>query len=305
MTIYDIETQAIERIEGVSRDQVAGFMEGAQKPLIFSGLDEDFAFLREWNLDFFSSIEAEVPVQKPESDGVNYFYKYFKLSLADFVERIRGGENLYLGARQILKDGGVTSNRDGLASLEPQFVVPPWVDRSRIYSANLWIGAGDNRTLLHYDPWDGVLMLGSGKKEFVLLPRSETSKVYPYGALDYKSLIQRKVLHSKIRPLDVQEKYQAKFSKAKGYRGTISAGEMIFIPAGFWHFVNSTEINIGVNFFIHFKDRRLLWQEPIRSYWIKDNITLAPIRWYYVLKRRTGRLIRLFYPNFRREKAPN
>jgi len=139
-------------------------------------------------------------------------------------------------------------------------------------------------------------MLAEGQKEFIILPETETSRVYSYGALNFISLYLGKVLHSKIHPLNVQKRYQEKFSKAEGFRGTITAGEMIFIPAGFWHYVKSSDLNIGINFFVHVKDRGLHWTQPLRSFWIKDNITLWPVRMVWELRHRVFRAIRNFFP---------
>ncbi|MFT7128297.1 MAG: hypothetical protein ACI89U_000403 [Gammaproteobacteria bacterium] len=296
MDIYDLKVEPIERIESASVDEVLKLVSEARRPVIFSGLDSDFEFLQKWDLDFFAKLDTAVPVQRPEPDGVNYFVKYQETPMKDFVNRIRDGENLYIGAKQILRNGGLRSDKDGLGVLAEHLTIPPWVERSGISTANLWIGAGNNHTLLHYDPWNTILMLAKGKKEFIVLPERETSKVYPYGALNFWSLYLGKVLHSKIRPLNIQKRYQAKFSKAEGFRGIISAGEMIFIPAGYWHYVKSSELNIGINFFINIKDSGLRWTQPLRSFWIKDNITLWPVRMLWKLKYKMFRSIRYFFP---------
>jgi hypothetical protein len=206
-------------------------------------------------------------------------------------------EKLYIGARQILGSGGKRSDLHGLGALAEKFVIPPWVDRERIQSANLWAGAGDNHTLLHFDPWDGVLMLGQGYKRFILIPDTQTSKLQAYSALDFPALLKGKVLHSKISPLNVQKRYQKNFSKVEGVmQGDLNPGEMIFIPVGFWHYVESSGQNIGVNFFIHFKDRKLNWSEPMRTYWIKDNITLWPTRYYKRIRAAVVRQVRKRFP---------
>ena len=296
MNIHDLKTQPIERVENASSDDVARIIAQGRRPVIFSGLDKDFEFLRKMNLDFFEKLNANVPVQKPESDGVNYFVKYFRMPLAEFVQRIRAGEGLYIGARQFMENGGVRSSKDGLAELYDHVKPPKWIDQARVWTANLWIGAGNNRTLLHYDPWDGFLMLGAGKKEFLIFPGSETHRMYPVGILDYPKLMKGAVLHSRIRPLDVQKQYQKEFSKVEGFRGTITAGEMIHIPAGYWHYVESTDLNIGVNFFVHFKDSSLNFEEPLRSYWLMYNVTLWPIRWFEASRRFASRVYHLFVP---------
>ena len=301
MNIHDLETVPIERITGISGEEISGLINGTRRPLIFYGFDKEFAPLKEWNLDFFSRLDTSVPVQAPESDGVNYFVKYFRVPAREFVDRINNGEGLYIGAREILKKNGLRSDKDGLGDLADKLKLPDWIDKSRIWSVNLWVGAGNNKTLLHYDPWDGVLMLVEGKKEFILFPETESSKMYQHSALDFKALNQGAVLHSKIRPLDVQERYREKFSQARGYRGTISAGEMIYIPAGFWHYVESSDLNIAINFFLNFKDRSLNFREPLRTYWIKDNITLWPVKLFWKTRFRAITMIRYFFP----KKEPN
>lgn len=296
MDIYDLPCKPIERIGSATQEDVTRLMSEARRPLIFPGLCRDSEFVRLWNLDFFETLGTQVPVQEPEPDGVNYFVKYNRIPIQDFVKRIRDGEKLYIGAREIMKQRGRRSDKDGLGDLAAKITIPEWVDVARISSSNLWVGAGDNHTLLHYDPWNSILMLARGTKEFIVLPATETSKVYPFGAFNFRSLYLGKVLHSRIRPLNVQERFVAKFSQAKGYRGTISAGDVIFIPAGFWHYVKSTDLNIGINFFVHTKDRSLHRKQPLRSFWIKDHITLWPIRIIWKMKSRVFRAIRYFFP---------
>jgi len=247
-------------------------------------------------LDFFSHIHTKVPIQKPEKDGVNYFYKYFNLPLSEFSQRIKAGENLYIGARKISKAGGERTDEHGLGELVNTLKIPAWLEPERISSTNLWAGAGNNQTLLHYDPWDSILLLGQGEKMFLVYPDSESHRIPQYSPLDYKALYQGKVLHSKVRPRNVQQAYQAKLSKVEGFKGTINAGEVMFIPAGFWHYVESTGVNIGINFFAHFTDRSLQFSEPLRAYWIKDNITLWPVRWFMNLRFKVFSAIRRVFP---------
>ena len=139
-------------------------------------------------------------------------------------------------------------------------------------------------------------MLAEGNKEFIVIPNTDTRKVYPYSAFNIKALTEGRVLHSKINPLNVQKKFQPRFGTIKAQSGKISAGEMIFIPAGYWHYVKSTNLNIGINFFVHVRDKKLHKEEPLRTYWIKDNITTIPSRLYLQLKYIMFKTIRIFFP---------
>jgi cupin-like protein len=296
MNIHELKTVAIERIHNPSREKLRELIDSKRKPLIITGLGDDFAFLKEWNLDFLSKFSEKVPVQKPESDGVNYFVKYFRIPLSEFAQRIKNGENMYIGAREILTGRGKRSDKDGLGQLKDAMKLPDWFDQERIYSSNLWAGAGNNKTLLHFDPWDGFMVVAQGEKRFVMFPSEETAKMAMVSPFDLKKLSTGAVLHSKIKPLTVQPEYQDKFKKAEGYSGTMQAGEAIFIPAGWWHYVESTGVNIGLNFFLHFSEKKLHMVEPLRSYWVMDNITLWPIRWYQNLRALAGNVYHFFVP---------
>jgi hypothetical protein len=296
MKIYDLDLKPIERVETNSPEEIARLMETERRPLIFSGAKEDLAFLNGWDMDFLHKLDGKVRVQKPEADGVNYFINYVPMPMSEVVDRIRQGDSLYIGAKKITGPKGIRSDVDGLGELADEMKMPKWIDVSRIHNANFWLGAGNNNTLLHYDAWDSVLLLGMGEKEFVVFPDTESPRMYQYSAFNFKALVEGRVLHSKIRPLSVQKAYQEKLRKAKGFRGTVKPGDVMFVPAGFWHFVESTGTNVAINFFIHTKNRRLHFREPLRTFWIKDNITLWPVRWYWKLKDRAARTYRHFFP---------
>ena len=216
MNVFDLETVPVERIDASDTRNLIDQISSASVPTVFYNLGKDIEQIESWSLDHFSQIEAPVPVQEPESDGVNYFVDYFRLPLSEFVNRIQCGEKLYIGARQILGEKGRHTDKDGLGLIASEYKIPSFIDPARIWSCNLWIGAGDNNTLLHYDPWDGVLLLGAGKKDFLLFPPSATPKMRPYGAFDLPALARDKILHSKIRPMDVQKEYQEGFGSAVG-----------------------------------------------------------------------------------------
>ena len=296
MDIHDLEYEEIEPVEGLGQQKVVDLLSNSRRPVILRGLNEDFEFLENWTLEFFGSLDTEVPVQKPESDGVNYFFRYFPISFSDFVSRIKKGENLYIGAREFLTKNGEASNQDGLAGLASSFRMPPWVDPARIWSANLWIGAGNNRTLLHYDPWNSIQILREGKKTFYILPETASPQMHQYHPLNFKALYLGKVLHSKVKPIGIQPQYAKELQGLKGFKAEIGPGDVIMIPAGFWHYVESEGRNIGINFFVHAADKSIHRKEPLRTYWIKDNITLWPIRLFMKTKYHAMRTIRQFLP---------
>jgi hypothetical protein len=294
--IYDLNHTAIRRIRSPGPEELGELFLKSREPIIVEGLEPDYEFIQSWSLDRLGRLDSMVPAQVPEKDGVNYFFKYFQLPMSEFVEQIHNGKDLYIGAREIMGEGGVRSDKDGLGELATEVRLPPWFEANRLRSANLWVGAGLNRTLLHYDPWTSIQILREGEKDFYIYDAKHSQAMYQFSAFNFKALYQGKVLHSKIRPLDVKKRYRKKFSQVEGWKGTLKANEAIFIPAGFWHYVESRGQNIGINFFVHNDDKEIHKQEPLRTYWIKDNITLLPINLFMRTKARAFQVLRKVFP---------
>lgn len=80
-----------------------------------------------------------------------------------------------------------------------------------------------------------------GSKQIILYPPSDTDKLYPF---DTKLLINT----AQVDPLKPDYKKFPNFEKASGLMCFLNAGEMIFIPPGWWHHVVSLSSSFSVSF---------------------------------------------------------
>jgi lysine-specific demethylase 8/hypoxia-inducible factor 1-alpha inhibitor (HIF hydroxylase) len=109
--------------------------------------------------------------------------------------------------------------------------------RNRHMDLNLWLGAGGHTEPLHFDSHDGTLMQLHGEKRVVLFPPSQTDNLYPFTFfggglapwfsqvyLDKPDFAAYPALHTALTTkLEV----------------TIAQGEVLYIPANWWHEVSS------------------------------------------------------------------
>ena len=95
-----------------------------------------------------------------------------------------------------------------------------------------WISSGGNTTPLHWDAFGphNLHMLLCGCKHLDLFEHSEASHLYCYGGPRYFSRFAAAV--DVARP-DL-ERYP-EYAKARGYSATLTAGDVLFIPAFWWH----------------------------------------------------------------------
>jgi histone arginine demethylase JMJD6 len=133
----------------------------------------------------------------------------------------------------------------------PQCSLPNWLDswafpsRDHPTFIELYIGgAGANFPILHFDNWHthAFLMQLYGEKEYLALAPDQGRFLYPQeGAASNKSGI-KDALHPDLDRFPL-------FAQAQGIRFTLSPGETLFVPAGWWHTARilTTSITVSIN----------------------------------------------------------
>lgn len=136
---------------------------------------------------------------------------------------------------------------------------------------NLWLSDGNTLGKLHFDPFDNLLCQIKGQKEFIVFEPHSSAALYEghiqEALLDFnktsKTFRRKKLLDSTsmvMSPVDILRpdfKTFPMFSKAKPLNCTVGKGDVLFLPAFWWHEVQSypskkTGVNLAVNF----------WYEP-------------------------------------------
>ncbi|MFG6105536.1 cupin-like domain-containing protein [Leptothoe sp. EHU-05/26/07-4] len=107
---------------------------------------------------------------------------------------------------------------------------------------NLWCGPAGHTSCLHYDPMDGTLAQLAGTKQVTLFPPSQLYNLYPFSVWNHLMHgAKRRAVYSKVYPDNPDLKVFPKFKMAMPHRIdiTLQPGEMLFIPAGWWHEITS------------------------------------------------------------------
>jgi len=119
--------------------------------------------------------------------------------------------------------------------------LPAWLDATKEYQAYLWFGQANNQAQLHCDMPNNVFVQVRGKKLVRLCSPEQSDLVYPVeGSMSSVS---------KILDLDNCDLSEfPKFSEAEFLEFTLEPGDVMFIPTGWWHQVNSLDTAISVSF---------------------------------------------------------
>uniref|UniRef100_A0A224Z6E8 tRNA wybutosine-synthesizing protein 4 n=1 Tax=Rhipicephalus zambeziensis TaxID=60191 RepID=A0A224Z6E8_9ACAR len=176
----------------------------------------------------------------------NFFYR--TLPFCELVERASSSKNtnFFISETEFyyLRTLGSDSRREP-ADIGAQFpelakdvTLPKWFPDEALFSSVLRIASPQLSLWTHYDVMDNFLIQVKGKKKAVLFHPNDFEYLYIQGD---KSLV-----------LDVEcpdlEKFP-KFQKATRYEAMLTSGDILFIPALWFHNMTALDFGIAVNVF--------------------------------------------------------
>jgi lysine-specific demethylase 8 len=135
---------------------------------------------------------------------------------------------------------------EGLAVLRSDYDVPSYVPQARLDSAALWVSAKGVRTHLHYDGncLHNLNAQVTGSKHVQLYSPAQMGKVYPYLHANGHPYT-----FSRVNVEDVDDHEFPLFRELEEYQGTLQAGDLLFIPAYWYHtFKHLGAFNTNINF---------------------------------------------------------
>jgi jumonji domain-containing protein 7 len=121
---------------------------------------------------------------------------------------------------------------------------------------NMWIGNESSTTSMHKDPYENIYCVVSGRKMFTLLPPSDAPFLYTkfYPVAKYCQDMTLEPLHgqsipwSPIDPDDPDLSRYPLFANATVYQVEVEAGDILYLPAFWFHKVKQSGLTIAVNF---------------------------------------------------------
>jgi ribosomal protein L16 Arg81 hydroxylase len=252
------------RIERVAKEVFEKKHLGHHAPVIITDALSDWKALAVWSPEYLASVLKTKRVQVAVSQEDRFKFRprpgaveetiEFQLETMEFsslVERIgrAGRERLYVTQKSI---------PDEFPELLPDIKTPRWIKYDKPI-INLWFGGANNVTTLHYDLTNNYYAQIYGRKRFTIFDPMQTELLYPYP-------VNTSVGH--ISDVDVEQPDLVKhprFRRARPFEFIIETGELLYLPAYWWHHVRSLSAAISVNFWSPSEFEQRLWPNALRQ----------------------------------------
>ncbi|KAM5280564.1 tRNA wybutosine-synthesizing protein 5 [Ctenodactylus gundi] len=242
----------VPRLEGVSPEQFMQRHYPQRKPLVLKGIDLG-PCTSKWTVDYLSwaggTREVKVHVATvAQMDFTSKNFVYRTLPFNKLVQRaaeerhkeffISEDEKYYLRSLGEDPRKDVADIRKQFPLLEGDIRLPRFFQEEQFFSSVFRISSPGLQLWTHYDVMDNFLIQVMGRKRVVLFSPRDAQYLYLSG--------------SKSEVLNIDSPDLAKyplFSKARRYECCLEAGDVLFIPALWFHNVISEEFGVGVNIF--------------------------------------------------------
>lgn len=260
-------THKSSEIEKIAFSEVNSDLFKRNTPYVICGaLDSSAAFsawtdeylghyLGDQQVHVYVSLDGSFPGGESSYDSGDY--QLFEMSFSEFLERMNSNKHeplLASGERYYLYQSPADNYTDLLKDLglPPQI---PSIEKESTEKENsqdessqeqdciraLWISSAGNKTPPHWDSYDNVMVQIRGRKRFLLWEPKYYEQLYirPLGQQ-----------HDRQSPIDIAspdlEKYP-QYAQAQALECILEPGEMLYIPLGWMHFVESLDFSISVS----------------------------------------------------------
>jgi lysine-specific demethylase 8 len=249
----------IERVERPTVEQFQREILPARRPLVITGVVNEWPARRRWTLDFFKSLvgDAEAELRSSDKEAELFFGEFTSkiVKLADYFDDIKRG-----GAPDRSRPylGNISFNSvppsPFLEFLRADFDFPRYFPEQQQLDQRIWIAAAGQRSTLHNDNYHNFNAQISGTKRFILYPPEDY--VHLYTEMHNEGCWVSRV--DGFAP-DLEQFPLA--AGAKALSCTLVAGEILYVPLFWWHQVYAETATVNVNAWVRLPGGLDFWSQ--------------------------------------------
>ncbi|XP_008120060.2 bifunctional peptidase and arginyl-hydroxylase JMJD5 [Anolis carolinensis] len=212
-----------------------------QQPVVLEGAVSHWPCMKKWSVPYLQQVAGSrtVPVELG-SRYTDQEWSQALMTVGEFIDRYIENEfpnrTGYLAQHQLFEQ---------IPELKADIGVPDYCclgegDEDDI-TVNAWFGPAGTVSPLHHDPQHNFLVQVMGQKYIRLYSPQQSERLYPHeGHLLHNT--------SQVDVEDPDLETFPRFQAAAFQEGLLGPGQVLFIPAGHWHYVRALDTSFSVSF---------------------------------------------------------
>jgi hypothetical protein len=250
------EGNMVPRRSGLSRQDFLSEFYSQNRPVILEDVASDWPALRSWTPETLRSELGDVPVEimagrdKDPKYEINIEAHRRQIAFSEYVDLVLANpvtNDIYMVANNHVFEGPAGDRLWQDISLDGRYLEP--VRKPEL--TFLWFGPRGTITPLHHDEFNILFAQVIGRKHFTLISPLLTHRlgndVGVFSELDPTNPdLQRFPRYEGITPMEFE----------------LAPGDALFIPAGWWHRVQSLDVSVSVSFGSFVFPNSFTWFQP-------------------------------------------
>ncbi len=248
----EIERRAAPR----SREELRALLD-LDVPIVLTGMGEGLPAMQLWTVEHLVAKTGDVRWPVVRTDPAKHVPgagDTAELTLSDLVPILAAQQQG--GVRHYLAGPNMFAHEQQLTQLlaECEDFYQSTVVRTKIGCLGMWLGKNGQRTWLHFDCANNFLLQIKGSKTLTLAPPSAYPSLYcyTYASCRGQDMDGEMYRFSEVNAWHPDLVVHPRAAKVPFSRVTISAGETLLLPLGWFHAVEShgdPDYNVALNLF--------------------------------------------------------
>jgi len=253
-TAEPLSTPAVDRVSRLDVAELKARYLRARRPVLITDMATHWPACRRWSFDFFAKLDPGRAVTLEQGNVLQGRTAFEAARLGEYLSGLAEDDPSEPASRTDERGAspGGDAGRRYLSMFRvfeqfPQlredvdFSLLEAVTQRRVYFA--WLGPAGTLTGYHIDWIHNILAQISGRKRVWLVPPAASRAMYPSRKYDYRSTL------SEVEPSTWDAAKHPLFADVRPAEMTLEPGQMLFIPRGWWHRVQSLTPSISINAF--------------------------------------------------------
>lgn len=204
-----------------------------QEPYLIKNFSKNWPAQKKWNFNFIKNLNKNLTINTVVGNAASGETKIINTTLGDYIEKINNNNcDSYLTTFHLFKKFPFLKNDIDFKTIKKNTILQHYL---------AWIGPKSSITGFHVDWSENLNVQIVGKKDFYLVSPKFNNMMY------ISKKFERISITSEVDLMNYDELKFPNFKNVEIIKFTLMPGDAIYIPRGWWHYVETLESSISVS----------------------------------------------------------